>query len=90
MQAASLVLAQTDRRDPRRRIQALTESGLQLVEKARPVWQAQMEAARDLDRAGTDIVTPLAQIERELDRKPLHERALGYLHQALVKERRRA
>ena len=90
MQAAKLVLARTDPRDPRRRIQALTEAGLQLVEKARPVWEALMEAARDLDRAGIDIVTPLAQIERELDRKSLHERALGYLNRALAKEGRRA
>jgi MarR family transcriptional regulator, organic hydroperoxide resistance regulator len=90
LQAAKLVVAQTDPRDPRRRIQALTEAGLQLVEKARPVWEALMEAARDLDRAGIDIVTPLNQIERELDRKPLLERALGYLNRTLAKRDRRA
>ena len=90
LQAAKLVVAQTDRRDPRRRIQALTEAGLQLVEKARPVWEALMEAARDLDRAGIDIVTPLNQIEQELDRKPLLERALGYLNRTLAKRDRRA
>jgi DNA-binding MarR family transcriptional regulator len=82
LQAAKLVSARTDPRDPRRRIQSLTEAGLQLVEKARPVWEALMEAARDLDREGIDIVTPLAQIERELDKKSLYERALGYLRSA--------
>jgi DNA-binding MarR family transcriptional regulator len=82
LQAAKLVSARTDPRDPRRRIQSLTEAGLQLVERARPVWEALMEAARDLDREGIDIVTPLAQIERELDRKSLYERALGYLRPA--------
>jgi MarR family transcriptional regulator, organic hydroperoxide resistance regulator len=90
LQAAKLVLARTDPRDPRRRIQALTEAGLQLVEKARPVWEALMEAARDLDRAGIDIVTPLAQIERELDRKSILERALGYLNRAPARQDRRA
>lgn len=82
LQAAKLVSARTDPRDPRRRIQSLTEAGLQLVEKARPVWEALMEAARDLDREGIDIVTPLAQIERELDKKSLYERALAYLRSA--------
>ena len=82
LQAAKLVSARTDPRDPRRRIQSLTEAGLRLVEKARPVWEALMEAARDLDRVGIDIVTPLAQIERELDKKSLSERALGYLRSA--------
>jgi MarR family transcriptional regulator, organic hydroperoxide resistance regulator len=82
LQAAKLVSARTDPRDPRRRIQSLTEAGLQLVEKARPVWEALMEAARDLDREGIDIVTPLAQIERELDKRSLYDRALAYLRPA--------
>ena len=79
LQTAKLVAAEPDPQDPRRRIQHLTKVGSAFVEKARPVWEALMEAARDLDRAGIDIVTPLAQIERELDRKSLCERALGYL-----------
>lgn len=79
LQAAKLVSARTDPRDPRRRIQSLTEAGLRLVEKARPVWEALMEAAQDLDREGIDIVTPLARVERELDKKSLYQRALGYL-----------
>ena len=82
LQDAKFVSARTDPRDPRRRIQRLTEAGLQLVEKARPVWEALMEAARDLDREGIDIVTPLAQIERELDKKSLCDRALGHLRSA--------
>jgi MarR family transcriptional regulator, organic hydroperoxide resistance regulator len=82
LQAAKLVAARTDPRDPRRRIQSLTEAGLQLVERARPVWEALMEAARDLDRKGIDIVTPLARIEQELDKKSLYERALGHLRTA--------
>ena len=82
LQAAKLVATRRDPRDPRRRIQSLTQAGLELVGKARPVWEALMEAARDLDRAGIDIVTPLAQIERELDEKSLLDRALGYLRRA--------
>jgi hypothetical protein len=49
-----------------------------------------MEAARDLDRAGIDIVTPLAQIERALDEKSLLDRALGYLKRAPAQRDRRA
>ncbi len=79
LQAAKLVAAELDPKDPRCRIQRLTKAGAAFVEKARPVWEALMEAARDLDRAGIDIVTPLAQIERELDKKSLYERAVGYL-----------
>jgi DNA-binding MarR family transcriptional regulator len=79
LQTAKLVVAQLDPRDPRRRIQRLTKAGSAFVARARPVWEALMEAARDLDRAGIDIVTPLARIERELDEKSLYERALGYL-----------
>jgi DNA-binding MarR family transcriptional regulator len=77
-----LVAARRDSRDPRRRLQSLTKAGLELVGKATPIWEALMEAARDLDRAGIDIVTPLAQIERELDEKSLVDRALGYLKRA--------
>jgi DNA-binding MarR family transcriptional regulator len=89
LQTAKLVAAQLDPHDPRRRIQRLTKEGLAFAEKARPVWQALMEAARDLDRAGIDIVTPLAQIERELDRKSLYERALGYLSAVTTNRHRR-
>jgi DNA-binding MarR family transcriptional regulator len=90
LQAAKLVAARRDYRDPRRRLQSLTKAGLQLVGKARPVWEALMEAARDLDRAGIDIVTPLAQIERALDEKSLLDRALGYLKRAPAQRDRRA
>jgi len=82
LQVAKLVAARRDSRDPRRRLQSLTKAGLELVGKATPIWEALMEAARDLDRAGIDIVTPLAQIERELDEKSLVDRALGYLKRA--------
>jgi MarR family transcriptional regulator, organic hydroperoxide resistance regulator len=89
LQTAKLVVAQQDPHDPRRRIQSLTKAGSAFVEKARPVWEALMEAARDLDRAGIDIVTPLAQIERELDKKSLYERALGYLSAVTTNRDRR-
>jgi hypothetical protein len=35
--------------------------------------------AQDLDREGIDLITPLDQIEKSLDRKSLYERALEYL-----------
>jgi DNA-binding MarR family transcriptional regulator len=89
LQTAKLVAAQMDPHDPRRRIQRLTKAGSAFIEKARPVWEALMEAARDLDRAGIDIVTPIAQIERELDEKSLLERALGYLDAATANRERR-
>jgi hypothetical protein len=38
-----------------------------------------MEAARELDREGIDLITPLDKLEQTLDRKSLYERALGYL-----------
>ena len=38
-----------------------------------------MEAARDLDREGIDLLTPLDQVERTLDNKSLVARALEYL-----------
>jgi MarR family transcriptional regulator, organic hydroperoxide resistance regulator len=88
LQAAKLIASERDPRDPRRRIQRLTKAGLALVEKARPVWEALIEVARDLDRLGIDIVTPLAQIERELDKESLFERALRYMSTAPGKRAR--
>jgi MarR family transcriptional regulator, organic hydroperoxide resistance regulator len=88
LQAAELIASERDPRDPRRRIQRLTKAGLALVEKARPVWEALIEVARDLDRLGIDIVTPLAQIERELDKKSPFERALRYMSTAPGKRAR--
>lgn len=79
LQAAKLIAEKSDPRDARRRIQCLTKAGRAFVEKVRPVWAALMEAARDLDREGIDLITPLDRLEAELERKSLYERALGYL-----------
>jgi DNA-binding MarR family transcriptional regulator len=79
LRAAKLVAEKSDPRDARRRIQCFTKAGLAFVEKVRPVWAALMEAARDLDREGIDLITPLNQLEAGLNRKSLYERALGYL-----------
>ena len=79
LQAAKLIAEKSDPRDARRRIQCLTKAGRAFVEKVRPIWAALMEAARDLDREGIDLITPLDQLEAGLERKSLFERALGYL-----------
>jgi DNA-binding MarR family transcriptional regulator len=79
LQAARMISEKADRRDGRRRIQRLTKTGSAFVERVRPIWTALMETARDLDREGIDLITPLDQLEQSLDRKSLYERALGYL-----------
>ena len=79
LQAAKLVAERQDPRDARRRIQRLTTIGRAFVKKVRPVWDALMESARDLDREGIDLTTPLDQVEEALRRKSLYERALGHL-----------
>jgi MarR family transcriptional regulator, organic hydroperoxide resistance regulator len=95
LQAASIVSDKADPCDSRRRIQRLSPKGLQFIEQVRPVWVALMQTARDLDREGIDILTPIDQIEKSLDRKSVLERALGYLANAegrakrLVSGRRR-
>jgi hypothetical protein len=43
---------------------------------------ALMQTAQDLDREGIDLLTPIDQIERSLDRKSVLERALYYLADA--------
>jgi hypothetical protein len=57
---------------------------LVLIQKARPIWIALMESARDLEREGIDLITPLDQVEQTLDRKSLLERALEYLEHPLT------
>jgi MarR family transcriptional regulator, organic hydroperoxide resistance regulator len=79
LQAAKIIAEKLDPNDGRRRIQHLTKAGLALVNKARPIWRALMEAARDLDREGIDLITPLDRVEKTLDEKSLVERALEYL-----------
>ena len=79
LQAQNMISEKPDPKDGRRRIQRLTRTGLVFVAKVQPIWAALMEAARDLDREGIDLLTPLDQVERSLDRKSLSERALGYL-----------
>jgi DNA-binding MarR family transcriptional regulator len=79
LQAKKMIAEKPDRRDRRRRIQRLTNTGLAFVAKVRPIWAALMEAARDLDREGIDLLTPLDRVERLLDSKSLYDRALGYL-----------
>jgi DNA-binding MarR family transcriptional regulator len=80
LKAAKLVAERLDPRDARRRIQRLTKTGRLFVKKVRPVWNALMESARDLDREGIDLNTSLDKVEQVLDRKSLYERALGYLN----------
>jgi DNA-binding MarR family transcriptional regulator len=80
LKAAKLVAERLDPRDARRRIQRLTKTGKVFVGKVRPVWNALMESARDLDREGIDLNTPLDKVEQALDRQSLYERALGYLN----------
>jgi DNA-binding MarR family transcriptional regulator len=82
LQAARIVSDKADRRDSRRRIQRLSPKGLQFIEQVRPVWVALMQAARDLDREGIDLLTPIDRIEKILDQKSVLERALGYLDNA--------
>jgi hypothetical protein len=60
----------------------LSPKGLQFIEKVRPVWVALMQTARDLDREGIDLLTPIDRIEKILDQKSVLERALGYLDDA--------
>lgn len=82
LQAARIVSDKADRRDSRRRIQRLSPKGLQFIEQVRPVWVALMQTARDLDREGIDLLTPIDRIEKILDQKSVLERALGYLDNA--------
>jgi DNA-binding MarR family transcriptional regulator len=95
LQAANIVSDKADPRDGRRRVQRLSPKGLRFIERVRPVWVALMQTARDLDREGIDLLTPIDRIEKSLDRKSLLERALGYLADAegtvktLVSRRRR-
>jgi len=82
LQAARIVSDKADPRDSRRRIQRLSTTGRRFIERVRPVWVALMQTARDLDREGIDLLTPIDQVEKSLDRKSVFERALGHLSNA--------
>jgi MarR family transcriptional regulator, organic hydroperoxide resistance regulator len=88
LQAARIVADKADPRDSRRRIQRLSPKGLQFIEQVRPVWVALIQTARDLDREGIDLLTPIDRIEKVLDQKSVLERALGYLEAAEGKVKR--
>jgi MarR family transcriptional regulator, organic hydroperoxide resistance regulator len=82
LQIARIVSDKVDPRDSRRRVQRLSPKGLQFIKQVRPAWVALMQTAQDLDREGIDLLTPIDQIEKSLDRKSVLERALGYLADA--------
>jgi MarR family transcriptional regulator, organic hydroperoxide resistance regulator len=90
LQAARIVSDKADPRDSRRRIQRLSPKGLRFIEQVRPVWVALMQTARDLDREGIDLLTPIDRIEKILDQKSVLERALGYLDDAEARVKRLA
>jgi DNA-binding MarR family transcriptional regulator len=79
LKTAKLISELSDRQDRRRHIQRLTKLGKEFVDQVRPVWSALIEATRELDREGIDLITPLDQLENLLDRKSLFDRALGHL-----------
>ena len=79
LQDAGLVADAPDPADARRRILRLTEDGAAFVARVRPVWQALMEAAIELDHEAGDVIGPLNRLDEALARRSLYDRAVDRL-----------
>ncbi len=82
LQRAGLITSTADDSDARRRVLALSGSGLALVTQLRPLWEAFDEAARELDQEAGGVTLALAQLEEALNRSPLFQRIKVKLHRS--------
>lgn len=75
-----IIQADTDPNDRRRRLLRLTAQGEQLVDRARPVWEAirlaQEEIVAESER---EILEIIHRLEQAIDRRSVFERASEYL-----------
>jgi MarR family transcriptional regulator, organic hydroperoxide resistance regulator len=74
LEKAGLITSEADPSDGRRRVLALSPSGVSLTAELRPLWNAFDEVALELDAEADGVTEALARLERALARMSLHER----------------
>jgi MarR family transcriptional regulator, organic hydroperoxide resistance regulator len=74
LEKAGLITSEADPSDGRRRVLALSPSGVELTAKLRPIWNAFDEVALELDAEADGVTEALARLERALARMSLYER----------------
>lgn len=82
LEKAGLVTSADDPADARRRLLTLSPSGVALVARLRPLWDAFDDAARALDAEAGGVAAALARLEQALADRPLSERVRSRLEQS--------
>jgi DNA-binding PadR family transcriptional regulator len=74
LEAAGLLVSETDPEDTRRRQLAISPAGHKLLEKLRPLWAAFEQAAADLDAEAGNVVDALDRLEDALSQRSMFDR----------------
>jgi MarR family transcriptional regulator, organic hydroperoxide resistance regulator len=77
LNAANMLVLQTDSDDGRRRLLALSPLGQAAATRMRPLWDALDQLGRALDAEAGGVVAALDRLEDALDRAGLAERLAG-------------
>lgn len=71
------------KKDARRRLITLSESGQKSVQSMLPIWQAVQQAAQEVSReANSDLYLAILKCESALHRKSLKQRTIEAYHEA--------
>jgi len=74
LEKAGLLRSEKDAKDSRRRVLTLSDAGMDLVARLRPMWDVFDEVAQQLDREAGEVTRSLARLEQALARRSLFAR----------------
>lgn len=74
LEKAGLIHAQPDPEDGRRRLLNLTQAGVNLVQRLRPLWRALDQAAIEVETEAGKVLVALERLERALARRSIYDR----------------
>jgi ribosomal protein S18 acetylase RimI-like enzyme len=87
MMKQKIIVAKKDKGDERRRVLSLTELGLEILPKLRPLWIDIETAVREVvDYSGVDVLAAIDGIEHAMDRESLAARCTRLRRQRDLEE----
>jgi DNA-binding MarR family transcriptional regulator/N-acetylglutamate synthase-like GNAT family acetyltransferase len=87
MEKRGLLVSEKDESDERRRLLSLSRKGQQTLEALNPIWMAIERCTRDLiDSSGTDLLTGINEIERQLDDHDMYSRVIDVIKKQQLDE----
>jgi DNA-binding MarR family transcriptional regulator len=77
LEKAGIVVCESDPSDARRRKLVLTDAGLELIDRLRPLWQTLDEVALELTEEAGDLIACLDRLEDALARRAMLTRIMS-------------